>query len=272
MAGRILREVRSPVAPKMTIAHGSGTRSRSNPERSGFSAGASSRRCRCTDAGGGVVALVVPGAVRALLLVANELLRLDRVAAELLAECGQHTCPVALLLATAEAGHEAGGNDQRRDVEIDRLLDGPTAFAGILDPATDVAQLLAVLLERAAEQLEQPRPDHRAVHPRLGDRGKVQRVLRLVQDLEALGVRLHQPVLDAVVDHLHVVTGTRWSTVDVAAGFWRQRPEYGLERLHGVFVATHHHAVAVDHAPDAAADAGIDKLDATFLEHRVATL
>src|SRR5687768_6130018 len=147
MAGRILRDVRSPVAPKMTMAHGSGTRSRSKPERSGFSAGASSRRWRWTDAGGGVVALVVPGAVRALLLVANELLRLHRVAAELLAECGQHACPVALLLATAETGHEAGRDDQRRDVEIDGLLDRPTALAGVLDPATDVPQLLAVLLE-----------------------------------------------------------------------------------------------------------------------------
>ena len=36
---------------------------------------------------------------------------------------------------------------------------------------------------------------------------QVELELGVVHELEALGVRLHQPVLDAVVDHLHEVAG-----------------------------------------------------------------
>jgi len=38
-----------------------------------------------------------------------------------------------------------------------------------------------------------------------------------VQDLEALGVGLHQAVLDAVVDHLHVMAGAGPADMQVAA-------------------------------------------------------
>ena len=93
-------------------------------------------------------ALVVPGAVfaRLFVLVANPLLRLYRVPAELLTQRGQHPRGVALLLAASEAGHQRQGDDRRRDVQVDRLLDRPAALAGVLDLAADVAQVLAVLL------------------------------------------------------------------------------------------------------------------------------
>ena len=93
-----------------------------------------------------------------------------------------------------------------------------------------------------------------------------------MHDLEALRVGLHQAVLDAVVDHLGVVAGARRAAVDVAAVGWRERREDRLERLHRLGVATDHRAVAVDEAPDAAADAGIDEVDALVLHQRVAAL
>ena len=46
--------------------------------------------------------------------------------------------------------------------------------------------------------------------------GEVELVVARVHDLEALGVGLHQAVLDAVVDHLHVVAGARPADVEVA--------------------------------------------------------
>ncbi len=63
----------------------------------------------------------------------------------------------------------------------------------------------------------------------VGDGGQVRAVLRGVEDLEPLRVRLHQAVLDAVVDHLGEVAGARGTGMDVAA-FRRQGPEDGLQR------------------------------------------
>ena len=86
--------------------------------------------------------------------------------------------------------------------------------------------------QRAGGQVEQPRADDAAAPPELGDLGQVEvvpvvlrvaqrrrlgvdrvRLLpdgRLLQDVEPLGVRGHEPVLDAVVDHLHEVARRRW--------------------------------------------------------------
>ena len=50
------------------------------------------------------------------------------------------------------------------------------------------------------------RAHDRALHPQLRDAPEIEVVVARVHDLEALA-RLHQAVLDAVVDHLHVVPG-----------------------------------------------------------------
>ena len=100
---------------------------------------------------------------------------------------------------------------------------------GVRDEALDVLEVLAVRAERPAGQLEQPRPDDRALHPQLGDAREVELVVAGVHDLEAFGVGLHQAVLDAVVDHLHVVAGARSADVQVAAGRGERR-EDGHER------------------------------------------
>ena len=46
--------------------------------------------------------------------------------------------------------------------------------------------------------------------------GRQRLVAGVAQDVEAFGVRLHQAVLDPVVDHLHEVAGARRTAMQVA--------------------------------------------------------
>ena len=67
-------------------------------------------------------------------------------------------------------------------------------------------------------QLEQPAPHHRAVAPDGGDLVEVEvELVGRPHDLEALGVGLHEAVLDAVVDHLDEVPGPDRADVGVPA-------------------------------------------------------
>ena len=84
-------------------------------------------------------------------------------------------------------------------------------------------EVVAVLLERVVQQLEQPRADDPAVAPEPRDLAQVEVELGLLHHLEALGVRLHQPVLDAVVHHLREVPGAARADVRVAV-VRRERP------------------------------------------------
>ena len=85
------------------------------------------------------------------------------------------------------------------------------------------------------------------------------------EQLEALGVGLHQAVLDAVVHHLGVVAGPDRARVDealLARALGAQRVEDRHGALDQLVVAADHQAVAVLQAPDAAADAAVDVADA----------
>ena len=79
---------------------------------------------------------------------------------------------------------------------------------------------------------------------------------RVQQDVEALRVRLHEPVLDAVVDHLHEVARADRSAVEIAqlggaaelaARRSRHRPEPGRERAEHWIQARHHVGLTADH-------------------------
>src|SRR6478752_9471463 len=293
-----LRWARSPVAPNSTRIDGSGTRSSRNPSRRTFVAGFArearlpSRAMRrslmvsgaslgrgagragigwsggaSTGAGSLTLTLGVALAfvVRRVVATIRPLLGLDFVAAELVAERGEHLGAVRIVLARPEAGQQRERDDRRRDVVVDRLLDSPAALPGIGDEPLDVLEVGAVRLERTGGQLEQPRADDRALHPQVRDAGEVELVVARVQDLEALCIGLHQAVFDAVVDHLHVVAGARTADVEVAAGRG-ERGEDRDERLDRVGVATDHQAVADLEAPDPTRCAGIDVLDAVCLQ------
>ena len=97
----------------------------------------------------------------------------------------------------------------------------------------------------------------------------------VLQDVEAFGVRGHQAVLDAVVDHLHEVAGAVSAAMQIAvrrsaagradrrhARAGRERGEDRLEARDGVAFAADHQAVAALEAEHAAAGADIDVVDA----------
>ena len=97
----------------------------------------------------------------------------------------------------------------------------------------------------------------------------------VAQDIEALGVGLHQSVLDPVMHHLDEMAGACRTGVDVAtlsaavafgaarcpwniAEPGRERREDRIEMVHGLFRTPDHHAVAAIDTPDAARRAAID--------------
>ncbi len=77
------------------------------------------------------------------------------------------------------------------------------------------------------------------------------------EQLVALGVGLHEPVLDAVVDHLGEVAGAGAAGVDETA-FRRQRIEHRLGEGDVLRRATDHEAVPLRATPHAATGAGVD--------------
>ena len=105
-------------------------------------------------------------------------------------------------------------------------------------------------------------------------------------DVEAFAIRLHQPVFDAVVHHLHEVPGAIGPAVQIAevggAAFsraalrWaRHRPvpgarvlKIGSRCLKIVRLGADHQTVAALDAPDAAAGAGIHVMNAFVFEQR----
>jgi hypothetical protein len=150
--------------------------------------------------------------------------------------------------------------------------------------------------QRHGGEIEQPGRDHAAAPPDLGDVGMSrskrcvlgQRVdIGVLQDVEALGIGLHQAVFDAVMDHLDEMAGADRAGVDVALldprdrgprGPWcadvadagRQRLEDRIEPVDHRLVAADHHAIAALDAPDAAGGADVDIVDAALLQRLAA--
>ena len=81
----------------------------------------------------------------------------------------------------------------------------------------------------------------------------------VLQNGKAFGIRLHQPVFDAVVNHFGEVAGAHWADPAPASiRRRRERLEYRSEPLDRGFVAADHHAVALGQPPHAAAGAAVD--------------
>src|SRR5262249_11052228 len=149
--------------------------------------------------------------------------------------------------------------------------------------------------------VEEPGADHRASAPQLRDRRDVELVLVelgmlkgcglsvllaltktdvcALEDGETFGVGRHDPVLDAVVDHLHEVAGACRTAVQIAVfgldalalasdgprcgiDTGSEGCEHGLEASEGFVVAADHEAVAAIESEDAAARAHVDVVDA----------
>ena len=178
--------------------------------------------------------------------------------------------------ATAFIAGESSWRETKR-AKIDALIVGTgTAFSSAssmvqrpspesCDVALDVLEL-RVLLESADEELEQPGPHDGSALPGLEGSGDVlDDVLAGVEELVALGVGLHQRVLDAVVHHLGVVAGADLAHVHealVARALGAQRVEDRHHALDLLGAAADHEAVAVLETPDAARDTGVHEVDA----------
>src|SRR3954465_10394090 len=188
-AGSSFLWARSPLAPKTTTAQGSGDDSARSPGRSGFGTSSCSGEY-------GISAL------------------LDRVAAELVAEGGLDLGGEGLLLAGGEPAEERQRDHRSRNVLVHRRLDRPATFAAVLDISLDRLQA-RVLLEGVGEKIEQPGADDAPLHPGAGDPSQIEiGERRRLEDLEALAVRGHEPVLDPVVHHLHVMARAPPTRVD----------------------------------------------------------
>src|SRR4051812_31966927 len=109
--------------------------------------------------------------------------------------------------------------------------------------------------------------------PHLGDLMQIElgKVLRCVENLVAFRIRLKHSVLDAVVDHLHIMSAA-WRTDVRVTVLWCEGAENRLAGFHGVIGSADHQAVAVLQAPDASARPGIDERDATRQQLGSATL
>ncbi len=146
------------------------------------------------------------------------------VAAEAVAHRGEDLLRKGVRLPRAEARIERRRQHLGRHRLVHRGVDGPAAFAGVLDMAR-IAVERAVARQRLRGEIEQPGGDDAAAPPDLGDVGDVevepvflgQRLaVGVLQNVEAFGIGLHQTVLDAVVDHLDEVAGAVRPGVDVA--------------------------------------------------------
>jgi hypothetical protein len=207
---------------------------------------------------------------------------LDRVPAELVAQRRQHAVGEVAVAAGAKALIERRGDHRCRHVVGGGVLDRPATLARVLGVALDRFQSIAVRLECAGRQFAQPRAHDRALTPEVGDLRVVELVLALVEHVEALSVGLHEPVLDAVVDHLHVVAGARVAEAQPAARTDRRRAllvrgrrqhvEDRCKALDRFRRSSDHHAVADFQPPYTTARADVHIFDAAGFQFRRAAL
>src|ERR1700730_11440281 len=182
-AGSSFRCARSPAPPKMTSVTGSRAIGGVCPTAS----------CSKSDSG----------------------ILLHRVAAELVAKRREHPFGERIVLARAKAGEKRRRQHRQRHGAIDPFMQRPPALARVFDVALQRGEF-PVFRQRARGELEQPGADDAAFQPERRDRGEVEVVVAGVHQLEALGIRLHEAVFDAVVDHLHVMARNQRSHPPIA--------------------------------------------------------
>src|SRR5450759_819472 len=115
-----LRCARSPVAPMMTMVHGSGIRLRAEPARRGLSSRTVATLLFAAPAG------------RRNRLTKGSLRGLDRMPSELVSQSCQHLIGKRVGLPRRETAEERLGDDWCGHVFVDSRLHRPSALAGIL--------------------------------------------------------------------------------------------------------------------------------------------
>src|SRR5947208_7945194 len=87
------------------------------------------------------------GLLRVGLRLGDRVVRLDRVAAELVAQGRVHLCREGILAPGGKALVKGRGDDRRRNALVDRVLDRPAALTRVLDVRLEPGQVVALLLE-----------------------------------------------------------------------------------------------------------------------------
>src|SRR3989344_1915856 len=120
-------------------------------------------------------------------------------------------------------------------------------------------------LESIFEPPHQARLDDAAVVVHLRDAREVEFVLGFFHHGESFRKRLHHPVFDAVVDHLHEVAGsvTGEKFISIAA---REVSKKRLAFSERRFVASYHQTPSLARAARAAGEADIDVVNAELCE------
>ncbi len=145
---------------------------------------------------------------------------------------------------------------------LDGRLDGPAPLAGVLGVAAQLRQVV-VLLQCVDHEVEQPGADHGALLPAGDDGRHVGDDVGSHHQLPALGVGLHEAVLDAVVDHLGEVAGADLAGVhEAGVALGLQDVEERLDHCDVRVLAAAHQRVALGQAPHAPAHAAVDEADA----------
>ena len=190
------------------------------------------------------------------------------------------------LAARGEAVEERGREDRDGHTLVDRRSNRPAALPGIAH-AAGIRVEHGRLVQRLRGQVEQPGRDHRAAAPELrhgreielvavvigiAERGRlgiglllVHPDVRVLEHVQPLRVRLHDPVLDPVVDHLDEVARPGRTAVEpalllggriaFAAGRPLRRLDAGRECLQDRSEASDRLVVAADHQAVAAREA-----------------
>ncbi len=186
------------------------------------------------------------------------------VAAELVAQGGHHLHGRGAVLAGLEPGKQGGGDGRCGNGVGNGFFHSPPALARVLDVVVDVLQS-RVLVQRLDQEVQQPGPDHGAFLPGPEGAGQVIDDVLGRQKLVALGICLHQAVLDAVVDHLGVVACADTTHVDKAVSPFAFGPQ-GIENRKRAFdvcrVPAGHQAITVLQPPHTAGHTTVREVDA----------
>ena len=193
--------------------------------------------------------------------LAGRVLGQDGVAAELLAEGGDGPHRDPLLVLADEAGVERRADHRawprRARWPPARSSDPRPSPAPPAPARRGPGRWSSARTRRSRSQDRTTLPCRQALERAL----RIDVEARARQQLVALRVRLHEAVLDPVVDHLREVAGAGGAGVHEPA-LGRQRVEHRLGEGHVLGLAAHHEAVALGAPPHPAARARVDEPDA----------
>ena len=142
------------------------------------------------------------------------------------------------------------------------------ALPGVIDIAPDVTKV-RVGVQGQHQQVEQPGADDGALSPRSHHAGDVLDHLGGVEQLEALGIGLHEAVLNAVVHHFREVARTdRPGVHEAGLALGLEGVEEGLHRRHVLGRTADHERIAVVEPPHPAGHARVHIADAVLAQVR----